>query len=63
MPLRRRLRTGDAGTDPLCPYDALRAVWADRVAGVPERERTFGRPSSTPLFVTGEGIAWTSTES
>eukprot|EP00965_Chrysotila_dentata_P155334 5131776-Pleurochrysis_carterae.AAC.1 len=26
-------------------------------------ERTFGRPSTTPLFVTADGGAWTSTES
>eukprot|EP00965_Chrysotila_dentata_P158487 5234425-Pleurochrysis_carterae.AAC.1 len=63
MPLRRRLLTGSAGPDPLCPYDALLAMWADRLAAVPERERTFGRASATPLFVTGECTAWTSTES
>eukprot|EP00965_Chrysotila_dentata_P148245 4893839-Pleurochrysis_carterae.AAC.1 len=63
MPLRRRQRGGAAGQDPLCAFDALRAMWADRAPGVPENERTFGKPSTTPLFVTADGEAWTSTES
>eukprot|EP00965_Chrysotila_dentata_P097245 3214221-Pleurochrysis_carterae.AAC.1 len=41
MPLRRRLLTGSAAADPLCPYDALRAMWADRVAAVPDRENIW----------------------
>eukprot|EP00965_Chrysotila_dentata_P009483 309231-Pleurochrysis_carterae.AAC.1 len=56
MPMRRRRRGGAAGADPLCPYDALRAIWEDGVASVPVGERTFGRPSaSTPLFTAMDG--------
>eukprot|EP00965_Chrysotila_dentata_P105610 3488017-Pleurochrysis_carterae.AAC.1 len=47
----------------MCPYDALWAMWADRVAQVPASERTFGKPRTTPLFATPEGTPWTSTES
>eukprot|EP00965_Chrysotila_dentata_P018944 631498-Pleurochrysis_carterae.AAC.1 len=63
MPLRRRQLGGAMGADPLCAYDALRAIWADREPAVPVHERTFGKPSTTPLFVTADGGAWTSTES
>eukprot|EP00965_Chrysotila_dentata_P113007 3734019-Pleurochrysis_carterae.AAC.1 len=50
MPLRRRRLGGALGADPICAYDALRAAWLARVAGVPPSERTHGRPSRTPFF-------------
>eukprot|EP00965_Chrysotila_dentata_P092052 3039081-Pleurochrysis_carterae.AAC.1 len=63
MPLRRRCHRGARGEDPMCPCDALCAMWAGRVVQVPTSERTFGKPSATPLFETAEGAPWTSTES
>eukprot|EP00965_Chrysotila_dentata_P136784 4523817-Pleurochrysis_carterae.AAC.1 len=47
MPLRRRRRGGWRGEDPMCAYDALRAMWEERVHLVPCAERTFCAPSST----------------
>eukprot|EP00965_Chrysotila_dentata_P061007 2021086-Pleurochrysis_carterae.AAC.1 len=64
MPLRRRQRDGPRGADGMCAYDALRIMWEDRAPSVPESERTFGRPSRTPLFVGADGATpWSSADS
>ena len=47
------------GADPLCAYDAVRAAWERCVSRVPEAERTYGRPSTTPFFRGRGGAVWT----
>eukprot|EP00965_Chrysotila_dentata_P203745 6181923-Pleurochrysis_carterae.AAC.2 len=53
-PIRRCQHGGARGADALCVYDALCAVWDDRVHTVPQRERTRGSPSGTPLFTSAD---------
>ena len=60
MPVRRRAGAQALGADPLCTYDALRIAWLARVAEVPEDERTYGEPSSTPFFTDAAGRPWSS---
>eukprot|EP00965_Chrysotila_dentata_P252442 6210674-Pleurochrysis_carterae.AAC.1 len=63
-PLRRRQRGGPRGADRMCAYDALYAMWEERVQTVPLTERTFGTPSRTPLFVGADEVSpWSSTDS
>eukprot|EP00965_Chrysotila_dentata_P082844 2733421-Pleurochrysis_carterae.AAC.1 len=48
----------------MCAYDALRIMWEERAPSVPVAERTFGRPSRTPLFVGADGVLpWSSADS
>eukprot|EP00965_Chrysotila_dentata_P065488 2170339-Pleurochrysis_carterae.AAC.1 len=64
MPLRRRQRGGQRGGDPMCAYDALRAMWEEQAHLVPRAERTFGAPSNTPLFIGADGVSpWSSADS
>eukprot|EP00965_Chrysotila_dentata_P044371 1474932-Pleurochrysis_carterae.AAC.1 len=64
MPLRRRRRDGPRGADGMCAYDALRIMWDERAPAVPVAERTFGKPSCTPLFVGADGVSpWSSVDS
>eukprot|EP00965_Chrysotila_dentata_P023741 786751-Pleurochrysis_carterae.AAC.1 len=52
MPLvRRRRRDGPRGTDGMCAYDRLWNMRDEPAPSVSATERTFGRPSRTPLFV------------
>eukprot|EP00965_Chrysotila_dentata_P019418 645925-Pleurochrysis_carterae.AAC.1 len=64
MLLRRRRRGGALGADPLCAYDALRAAWMAREAGIPVAERTPGKLSQTPFFTDGDSNeAWSTSTS
>eukprot|EP00965_Chrysotila_dentata_P123979 4097844-Pleurochrysis_carterae.AAC.1 len=64
MLVRRRQKGSRMGADPLCAYDALRAVWVTREWSVPPEERTAGRSSSIPFFTDDDGEgAWTSATS
>eukprot|EP00965_Chrysotila_dentata_P105642 3489327-Pleurochrysis_carterae.AAC.1 len=60
MPVRRQRMEGQQGGDALCTYDALRAVWDERVHTVPPRERTHGQRSDTPFFTAEDRVTpWT----
>ena len=44
----------------MCTYDAVLRVWRARQHLVPEAQRTYPQPSSTPFFVDKKGNPWTS---
>ncbi|KAL1527477.1 hypothetical protein AB1Y20_016142 [Prymnesium parvum] len=49
---RRQPPSVPRGADPCCAYDALRALWEQRIAQTPPSER-----STAPLFALPDGIA------
>lgn len=52
-----------AGGDACCVYDALRAVWLDRVAHLPLAQRAYRGGCTEPFFLGDDGKTWCTADS
>lgn len=60
MPVRARADTHTQQGAAMCAYTSLKRMWDACIHTIPISQRTYGQPSTTPLFTDSDGMPWTS---